>query len=299
MQNSKIEWTDHTFNPWWGCEKVSAGCKNCYAETLDHRLGEGKHWGPNSERKRMTTAYWNEPYKWDKAAAKAGRRDKVFCASMADVFEDHPDVQVHRERLWYTILSTPNLDWQLLTKRPENILRMVPESWTVTDVRGSWWPKNVWIGTSAETAETLGLRLNHLLSVPAPIRFLSCEPLLGPLGPTLANALQMRYGLSWVIAGGESGPGARPMHPDWAREVRDLCGKWGVGFFFKQWGEYVPFCQFSSENPASADWPVVQFPSPHNPSKVNSYYKPGKKAAGSFLDGVQWKQFPKLLTTPR
>src|ERR1700751_4511734 len=104
MENSKIEWTHHTFNPWWGCMKVSEGCKNCYAETLDVRMNSGAHWGPNSSRKPMSEAYWKQPEKWDTAARLAGRRDRVFCASMADVFEDHPDIIETRRRLFFLIM---------------------------------------------------------------------------------------------------------------------------------------------------------------------------------------------------
>src|SRR3990172_1427349 len=130
MENSQIEWTDHTFNPWWGCEKVSAGCKNCYAETLDNRYHKANpHWGPYSSRKYMSNNYWAQPLKWNDQARKSGVKKKVFCASMADVFEDNIIVTSQRYKLWDIIEKTPNLIWQLLTKRPENIMKFIPYSW--------------------------------------------------------------------------------------------------------------------------------------------------------------------------
>ena len=125
---SKIEWTDHTFNPWWGCEKVSPGCAHCYADAFAKRLGHGttrpKLWGPGSERKVASEAMWREPIKWNRSAEKAGKRARVFCASMADVFEDRPDLLVPRARLFRLVAATPHLDWLLLTKRPENAARL-------------------------------------------------------------------------------------------------------------------------------------------------------------------------------
>lgn len=226
-ENSKIEWTDHTYNPWWGCVKVSPGCEHCYAETFAKRTGHAI-WGPAATTQRRTFGdkHWQEPLKWNEDAVKAGRPQRVFCASMADVFEDHPQLLEERLRLWKLIDQTPMLDWLLLTKRPENIVEMAPCSW-VTD----GCPSNVWIGTSVENQAAANKRLPVLASIPAKVHFLSCEPLLGPvdLSPWMRK-------IEWVIAGGESGHSARPMEADWVRSLRDQCQAAAVPFFFKQWG---------------------------------------------------------------
>lgn len=220
-ERSAIEWTDHTFNPWWGCTKVSSGCKNCYAETLSNRYGHDV-WGPRARRRFFGEKHWQEPLRWNKAAEEEGRRARVFCASMADVFEDNASLESERQKLWSLISETPFLDWQLLTKRPENVLRMVP--WTVE------WPHNVWIGTSVENQEAADYRLPLLKQIPALVRFLSCEPLLGPIVELNLS------GIHWLIAGGESGPNHRPVKADWIRQLRDTCLQANVAFFFKQWG---------------------------------------------------------------
>ncbi len=220
---SAIEWTDHTFNPWWGCTKVSGGCTNCYAETLATRYGHTV-WGPKAQRRFFGEKHWQEPLRWNRDAQEAGRPARVFCASMADVFEGNDSLNFQRQKLWALIQETPNLDWQLLTKRPENVLRMVP--W------GNEWPSNVWIGTSVESQQVAGERLAYLREVPAVVRFLSCEPLLGPL-----DDLDLS-GIHWLIAGGESGPKHRPVNVGWLRSLRDQCLQTKVAFFFKQWGGY-------------------------------------------------------------
>lgn len=225
--NSPIEWTHHTFNPWWGCTKVSPACTHCYAETQAkwrHRL---PIWGQHTGRRFFGDNHWDGPLAWNKAAAKEGVRKRVFCASMADVFEGRADLEPWRARLWKLIEATPWLDWLLLTKRPENVGAMVP--W------GASWPTNVWLGTTVENAEWAAKRIPALLQQPAAIRFLSCEPLLGPidLSPWLDE-------INWVIVGGESGHNARLMDPRWACALRDQCVAAGVNFFFKQWGDWVP-----------------------------------------------------------
>ncbi len=224
-ENSKIEWTDHTFNPWSGCTKVSPACDNCYAERgEDKRFGRAE-WGKHGKRYVMKTT-WADPPRWDKKTAKAGVRARVFCASLADVFEDHPDLPPWRERLWALIEETPNLDWLLLTKRPGNIPKMMPE--------GGFGP-NVWLGATVENQEFAKGRIKQLLRVPATVHFLSCEPLLGPL-----NIAEWLSKLDWVIAGGESGPGARPTDPQWFESLRDQCLHYDVPFHFKQWGNWTP-----------------------------------------------------------
>jgi protein gp37 len=224
-ETTGIAWTDHTFNPWWGCTKVSPGCKNCYADTLSSRYGFDI-WGPDKPRRFFSDQHWREPLKWEKRAAREGVRERVFCASMADVFEDNVDLLEHRARLFDLIEATPHLDWQLLTKRPENVARLVPREWN----EGRW-PGNVWIGASAEDQARLVQRMAHLARLPAPVRFLSCEPLLGPLDLLSVGVLP-----DWVIVGGESGPGARPFNVAWARSLRSQAHGTGIAFFMKQFG---------------------------------------------------------------
>lgn len=310
-ENSKIEWTDHTFNPWWGCMKVSDGCKNCYAETLDNRW-KGGHWGPSSNRKAMSESYWAQPLKWNAAAKKAGVKAKVFCASMADVFEGHPETLLPLARLFELIKATQSLTWQLLTKRPENIMKLVPWHWLN-------WPMNVWIGASVEDQSAADKRIPHLLSIPADIRFLSCEPLLGPLdlseymiltdtndagtelaekrgwgydswsggfsGPGTRDAIyEAGSGIHWVIAGGESGARARPAHPDWVRSLREQCKFAQVPFFFKQWGEWWPGERGRLYQEKTLDYTDGQ-----------PMVKVGKLFAGRLLDTVEHNEFPQTI----
>jgi protein gp37 len=254
-ENSKIEWTDHTFNPWWGCVKVSPGCKNCYAETLSNRFGSW--WGPQAERRFFGEKHWNEPLKWNRKAEKEGKRYRVFCGSMCDVFEIHDvpltDEKISRARfrLWGIIENTPNLDWLLLTKRPENIADITPFIW---QLKG--WPDNVWVGTSVEYQDQADKRIPYLFRIPGRVRFLSVEPLLEAVdlkrvhndntyydalgksrfdyGHDFGVAAPMPRGIDWVIVGGESGPNKRPFNPDWARSIRDQCRAAHVPFFMKQ-----------------------------------------------------------------
>lgn len=220
-----IAWCDATFNPVWGCTKVSPGCKFCYAEGMSKRTGRDV-WGPQASRWRTGADNWRKPLKWNKQAAAEGKRLKVFCASMADVFEDHPDWLQPRKELWRLIEATPHLDWLLLTKRPENIARFQPP-WP--------WPDNVWLGTSVEDQRRAEERIPHLLAAAASVRFLSCEPLLGrvDLRPYL-------YGLQWVIVGGESGAKHRPMQIEWAQDIREQCAYSCVSFFAKQPAHRLP-----------------------------------------------------------
>lgn len=281
-ENTKIEWAHHTFNPWVGCAKVSEGCRNCYAEALAKRGGLAT-WGPEGTRHRTTPDYWKQAFRWDAKAMKAGERQRVFCASMADVFESHADVLQARADLFDVIKNTPCLDWLLLTKRPENFVQHLPKDW------GEGYP-NVWLGVSVENQEQADWRIPILVRTPAVVKFLSCEPLLGPImlqkaelgstGGWIANPnepddflywIARDNGIKWVIVGGESGPRARPMHPDWARSLRDQCEKSSVYFFFKQWGEYTA---------------VRIGPSKYEMKKV------GKKNAGRVLDGETWDEVP-------
>jgi protein gp37 len=197
---------------------------------------------------------------------------------MADVFERRASLNKERERLWNLIDQTPNLDWLLLTKRPQNVLSMTP--W------GDVWPQNVWVGTSVENQKLAELRLPYLLAVPATVRFLSCEPLLGPLD--LRSWFDRRgfRTIDWVIAGGESGPRSRPMHPDWALALLNQCQRAQVPFHFKQWGHWAPVdCANGSNNKAllmvGADPPVRMI-------------AVGKKLAGRMLKGTTWNNLPRI-----
>lgn len=223
--NSPIEWTDHTFNIAWGCEKVSPGCAHCYADTVSKRYGHGGVWGKDAPRRTFGERHWAEPLAWDRKAEKEGIVRRVFCSSMCDVFEDHPTIDAEREKLWPLIRETPWLDWQLLTKRPERVLEHLPKDW------GSGYA-NVWLGTSVESQRFI-LRAEMLAFIPARTRFISAEPLLRPLD---LSVLFTHNRIHWVVAGGESGPKCRPMHPTWARNLRDQCETAGVAFFLKQLG---------------------------------------------------------------
>lgn len=238
-ENSKIEWTDHTFNPWVGCTKVSPACDHCYAEGWAKRSGMVKWGGP---RKRTSEANWKKPAKWNREAKAAGVRRRVFCASLADVFDNQVPNE-WREELWCLIRTTPHLDWLLLTKRPQNIAKMLPVDWNSGAGQGYF---NVWLGTTAENQAEADKRIPHLQRIPAAVRFLSCEPLLAPLDLDRggfsflrrlvdpSNRSNVYEPVNWVICGGESGHGARDMDADWARELRDDCKSAGVAFFMKQ-----------------------------------------------------------------
>ncbi|MEX2605797.1 MAG: phage Gp37/Gp68 family protein [Kiritimatiellia bacterium] len=229
-QNSKIEWTHHTFNPWWGCVKVSKACDHCYAETWAKRVGADV-WGNKAPRRFFTDNHWAQPLRWNKVAAEEGERKRVFCASMADVFEKRGDLDASRERLWKLIEATPYLDWLLLTKRPQYIQKMAP--W------GDAWPHNVWIGTTVESQACARQRLKHLLKIPATVRFLSCEPLLEKLD-LIELASEEPYDIDWIIAGVESGPHSRPMQPGWVETLRLQSEEMQAAFHFKQWGHWSP-----------------------------------------------------------
>jgi protein gp37 len=222
---SKIEWCDHTFNPWMGCQRVSPGCDHCYAELLTKRYGHVE-WGPNAERKRTSDGNWKKPLGWNRRAhGDLGRDARVFCASLADVFENRlPDDW--RSDLFKLIGKTKHLNWLLLTKRPQNIAGMLPPNWGCSY-------KNVWLGTTVENQTEADRRIPHLIGHSAAVRFLSAEPLLGPIQPSLS-------GIDWVICGGESGPGRRPMDLGWARDLRDQCAAAGVAFFMKQVDKVQP-----------------------------------------------------------
>lgn len=279
-QNSTIEWTHHTFNPWWGCTKVSPGCTHCYAETLSNRYGHDI-WGPRKDRRVFGEQHWREPLKWNKQAEQQGQRMRVFCASMADAFEDNPSVEKEREKLWAVIEETPMLDWLMLTKRPENMSRFAP--WK------DKWPVNIWAMTSVESQEQAEKRIPILAEVPAVIRGLSVEPLLGAVDLSI-----WLKDLNWVIVGGESGVKARPMNPKWALDVRDQCISANVPFFFKQWGEWMPIESELSD--FEKEQRIYTF-SNDNGEVSYRMKRTGKKASGRALDGETWTQFPIPIVT--
>lgn len=325
MRNTAIEWAHHTFNPWEGCEKVSDACKNCYAEThaerWGHKLG-GKRlplWGPGSRRKFRSDAYWKQPLKWNRAAVAAGERHRVFCMSLGDFFETlpagHPDWEkmAHaRYRTSKLIEATPQLDWLLLTKRPENIMRF----W---DRKTKPEYDNVWLGTTVENQSTADERLPHLLRVAATVHFISCEPLLGAvdieawlltpqpvthpnldipdgerLGSIERSGDRLDYWghgrIDWVIAGGESGTGARPTHPAWFRQLRDHCARSDTPFLFKQWGAWAPreHCDDRVLARAKNRRIMNRLGSMSGPEMVHV----GKKKAGRLLDSVEHNEVP-------
>lgn len=269
-ENSKIEWTTHTFNPWWGCTKVSEACKHCYAETWAKRLGQ-KVWGPKVERRTMSDNHWKQPLKWNRDAENTSDRPRVFCASMADVFEDRSELVEPRTRLFNLIEATPNLDWLLLTKRPQNVKTMA--KWDQD------WPDNVWLGTTVELQTRADELLPFLADIPAKVRFISAEPLLGPLDlrPWMGSTID------WVITGGESGPKARPASPKWFRDIHTQCMEQSVAFHFKQWGDWGPG---DGENLPAQRMKVAK--------DGTAMFKLGKKSAGRILDGSTHDGLPAI-----
>src|SRR5574337_172413 len=223
-EQTAIEWAHHSWSPWLGCTKVSDACDNCYAETWAKRTGQAKLW--QGERRRTSAAYWRKPLSWDRDAEREGIRRRVF-PSLCDPFDNQVPAEWRRD-FFDLVRMTPFIDWLLLTKRPQNIAKML--GGTVLRL-----PKNVWIGTTTESQEEADRRIPNLLRVPASVCFLSCEPLLSDIDLTVWIDR-----LDWVICGGESGHQARSMTPEWARHLRDQCVSAGVPFHFKQWGGKTP-----------------------------------------------------------
>lgn len=365
-ESTSISWTDHTLNLWWGCAKVHAGCDHCYAETFAHRYGHAL-WGSKAPRKASKSAF-RDVLKYQRKAAAKGVVRRVFVGSMMDIFEkpfplidaqgkELPETTGHlRARFFEEIVPRcPNLLFLLLTKRPGNILKYIPEAWKATP------PVNVMYGTSVVNQETADEMIPKLLAVPGR-RFLSMEPLLGPVRldgnqPCPCGGFKGRIGtdsrgneveagacddcggsgwmgnqwlssaaIDWVIVGGESGPGARPMHPKWAQSLRDECQSTGVLFHFKQWGEYLPVpieedAKFSggrvfTHPNGSRMVPRIRFPSPKafcsgkerpmQPGEGNRVgimldqytmaVKVKKHEAGNLLDKRTWQEVPTIDT---
>lgn len=316
-ENTKIEWADHTFNPWEGCQKVAPGCDHCYAEVRNARFAGGTaiNWGPGAPRRRTSAANWKKPLAWNAAAADFmaahGRRQRVFCASLADVFDNAVD-PAWRVDLLELIAKTPHLDWLLLTKRIGNAHDLLDAALEVmshglTEWAEVPWP-NVWIGATIVNQEEADRDIPKLLAAPAARRFLSMEPLLGAVDFYQCSATwsatghepwlnrPILGGIDWVIVGGESGLGARPMHPTWARSLRDQCAAAGVPFLFKQHGEWAPAQEGRSILGKTlilqGAAPFSDRPKWHRFEDGQHMAKIGKRAAGRELDGQKHDGFP-------
>lgn len=341
-EKTAISWTDATFNGWWGCQKISPACDACYAERDSKRFAPGKVlWGVGSERRLFGDAHWGQPLKWAKTMPpKLGRRPRIFSMSMGDWLDlDAPLDQF--VRLLDTIRLTPELDWQLLSKRIGNWRKRLDEAATATVGTGAlnlWitqWlfartpPANVWLGSTVIDQAEADRDIQKLLAVPARVRFLSIEPMLGavdlsewfPIENVSAAGWRRRtkFGepdpdLHWVICGGESGPKARPMHPDWARSLREQCAEAGVAFHFKQWGEWKPCAQMPySEKLATnkrhdmddtyvrldgTEHTILRDDHERYDVSDSLVRKVGKAAAGRLLDGRTHDEFPKVAGEP-
>jgi protein gp37 len=301
-ETTEIAWTDHTWSPWEGCQKVGPGCDNCYAEARNQRFARGANWGPGAPRRR--TADWTKPILWDRKAAKEGRRARIF-PSLCDPFDNAVD-PTWRADLFSLIYVTPHLDWLLLTKRIGNVEAMVGE------VGG--WPANAQLGITVvnqpEADRDVHRAIAATRSLGIDTLFLSVEPMLGPVdltGEYLAHRCGGTYpfkGLerehrtrlidlvNWVIVGGESGPKARPMNLRWARDLRDQCAAAGVPYLFKQHGEWLGVGNDPNEVQRLA---CIYGPTVHCYSWPNgdTAIRIGKKTAGRLLDGREHNEFPR------
>lgn len=296
-KNTGIEWTDSTWNPIRGCSRVSEGCRNCYAEKIAARFS-----GPGMPYRGLATfkggeARWTgevrliegaleEPLRWKEPR-------KIFVNSMSDLF--HPGVRDEWLASIFDVMArAPQHTYQILTKRPDRMLDAFRAAEN-TEVRREferaysqvWPPVNWWFGVSVEDQTTAGYRLPILLQCPAAIRFISYEPALGPIDFAEAvGGAEMFTAFDWLICGGESGPHARPMRQDWVRAARDLCQQTGVAFFFKQWGEWLPYDNLTDCARACMSEGVKN-------DTESRAYRVGKLLAGASLDGTEWKQFPR------
>jgi len=312
--DSAIEWTDHTFSPWLGCTPVSAACDHCYAAGFARRYG-WPDYRRGVPRGRTAPSTWKLPRRWQRKAGANGVRARIF-PSLCDPY-DGEVADAWRDDFMALIEETPNLDWLLLTKRPQ-VARKYH--------RRRKMPPNVALGVTAENQATADLRIPQLLAIEGPkLRFVSIEPMLGPIdfndlsdGPENLNALTglrenpfgatvgRRTGtkLDWVIAGGESGPNARSSHPEWVRALRDQCVAADVPFFFKQWGEYAPAALDLGPDEQEPwrlypdgirRWSPTEMAMPIGSWPREIMVRVGKKAAGAELDGRLWRQLPPQL----
>lgn len=323
---TKIEWCDSTFNPWIGCTKVSPACDDCYAARSTPARTLGVAWGPGETRHRTGASNWKDPKRWQADAptwqAALGRRQRVFCASLADWLDNEVPIKWLADLL-QLVYCTPDLDWLLLTKRIGNWASRISEvigfldeqplaadplplrAWLSHWLDGDEAPRNVWLGITVVNQPELDRDRPKLQAVPARVRFLSMEPLLGPVDlglDTSFSPVMESKTIHWVICGGESGPKARPMHPDWARDLRDQCAAAGVPFLFKQWGEWTPGENVKRQRGTVETaflWDDGWHTYPLNLAKDHGHvddqpdlYFVGKKAAGRQLDGRTHDEFP-------
>lgn len=315
-EKTAISWCDATFNPWMGCTRVSPACDDCYAARSTPARAMGIAWGAGEPRRRTAESTWDAPKRWSKALpGKLGRRPRVFCASLADVF-DNEVPRAWRVDLLRLIEATPELDWLLLTKRVGNVNRMLDEAAELMPEVLKWPLSNVWLGATVVNQEEADRDVPKLLAVPARVRFLSIEPMIGPIDLTSirvplagesyteGNVLVHKSGLDrgaprpaidWVICGGESGPHARPMHPAWVRSLRDQCAAAGVPFHFKQHGEW---CEWGAGRPGLWMHPDGRTCSDQDTAARaggvwTGMFRAGKAAAGRLLDGVEHNGFPR------
>ena len=294
-KDSAIEWTDHTFNPWWGCKKFrpSGGCMNCYAETWATRFGFSV-WG-DGPRRFFGERHWNDPRRWNRRAEGNRQKALVFCGSMCDIFEGRDDLNPARLKLWHLIEETPNLIWLLLTKRPADIGLMLPLRWAWTKGR---LPPNVWFGISASNQKELDYTWFTLTALDIwdekrrPLRaFLSLEPLLEQIDLSAALlSIETGHQARWILAGGESGHDARIMPKHVLKDVRRQARQANVPFLFKQWGEFVP------DDPAHQPLGGIPAEVLARARKYicdgDTYRRVGKRWAGNWLDGQQYLEFP-------
>ena len=308
--NTKIEWADATWNPVTGCTRVSPGCEHCYIDWAPPFRIEGRHFvdaqGERSHAIGSTTGVRVHPGRLDRPL-RWKRPRRIFVNSLSDLF--HDDVSdAYIARAWAVMALAPQHTFQVLTKRHGRMRALLRSldfmgavaegfraghpagpSGTFDEAPALPWPlPNVWVGVTVEDQERADLRVPYLLATPAAVRFLSCEPLLGPvtLHQDRLGGRLFLDGIDWVIAGGESGPDARPMHPDWARSLRDQCTATGVPFLFKQWGEWV------TEDQAPEDITLPGISWSHLGDGGPSVYKVGKRKASRELDGRTWDEYP-------
>lgn len=306
MAQTKIEWATHVWNPISGCTPVSEGCQNCYARRMAYRL-KGRCGYPADEPFRVTLHEERllEPYYWHKPR-------RVFVCSMSDLFHPEiPDEFIYRVLL--TMQQNPRHTFLLLSKRPERLLKNMQKPWS-----DEKWPPHIWLGVTAENQEQADKRIPILLQIPAVVRFVSVEPMLGPINlikdddlywePTIQQWVP-RIGLDWVVCGGETGPGARPMDPYWVESLLYQCEEAGIPFFFKSWGDWAPW--YGDEDDGCPGDPECEEincsgcrkahfwrtigggPAGYEPRGVLYSVRVGKKAAGRLLDGRTWDEFPK------
>lgn len=316
--DSKIEWCDHTINFWIGCTKVSAACDHCYAQAQAARFGLAK-WGHGEPRAKTKSAIATA-FRLDRKAAKAGRRAKVFANSMSDFFDaEVPDEW--RDEAMAVMALTPHLDWLVLTKRPKVMRAYLAGlepggarnlairaatihhlSFCADSSRPYSFPlPNVWLGTTVEDQKMADLRIPELRATPAAKRILSVEPMLGAIDLRqylVGHCIGWTPPLDWIICGGESGPHARSMHPQWARDLRDQCQAAGVPFFFKQWGEWEPSTPERANGNPRSGWRALSGRSPAMRAELYPeagaafVERVGKARAGRLLDGREWNEFP-------